>query len=137
MYFEAKWDSKISLGPGCEVLYLKWKFLVSLAIFLLWICRYPFDWKNPIGYFVAVTFQYISAVYLFTFTNCLIFFGIGSFIFEHSATNDLKNDLKSSNGIVKIKRKRAQVLDRVSDFIQFYSKLKQLSLRVDHITIFM
>lgn len=90
------------------------------------IRRFPFDWKNPVGYFFAVTLQYISVVYFFIFTECVIFFGVGCFVFELSATNDLKNDLAAINNSARKKKNKFQALSLVSDFIQSYSNLKQL-----------
>lgn len=89
--------------------------------------RFPFDWKNPIGFLVATVFEYMTMTCEYTFVSCSFTFGFGNFFFIVSATQDLKNNLKSINELAVVQNNRRQTLKRISEFIRFHSSLKRLS----------
>ena len=120
---------------SCQFLYGKHKIdsavknILCKFVFFVTLLRYPFNWRNPITYFVAISYQYYTAIYLFRFVACLISFGLGIFLFAISATNDIKNDLKLMNDKAKTKRNRVRILKCLSSFVQFHSAVKKLSNR--------
>lgn len=96
--------------------------------------RYPFDWKNPLGYFMAVVFQFIAATYFFLLLWCVVFLGIGfTFVVVAIINKDVKDYLKFINE--NAAQKRSQALKCLSDFIQDHSTSKGLSvLNISNIT---
>lgn len=90
--------------------------------------RYPFDWRNPLGYLYAVAFQYIACVYVFTFLSCAIFFGIGAFLLAVSIIKVVRNDLKLFNENALADENRLLILKRLIDFIENHSAVKKLSV---------
>lgn len=101
------------------------KFCLHSVLF-----RFPFDWKNPLGYFVAVAFQYIATSLLFAFVSCMMSFEIGAFFMELLLTNDIKSDLKLFNENAMVKDNRSLAFKRFGDFIENHWTLKQLSVSI-------
>lgn len=89
--------------------------------------RFPFDWRHPIGYFVAVILQFIPIAYHYTFVACEATFEGGLFAFTLSFTEDIRNDVKSLNENAKSQTNRFQTLKQISDFVQYHSTFKRLS----------
>lgn len=86
--------------------------------------RYPFDWKNPVGYFFAVALQFIALTYCILLFSCTIFVGIGCSLLLVSVTNkDIADDLKFVNK--NAKQHRLLALNRLCGFIENYSTLKR------------
>lgn len=94
----------------------------------LLLSRYPFNWKNPLGYLFAINVQYIAAIYCFTFTSCLILFGIGAFLVEVTMIADIKVDLKLIDEDALARTDRRMVLNRLGDFIRNHSTIKKFSV---------
>lgn len=108
------------------------KYLFYCTHFL----RFPFDWRNPIGYLVALTLQYTANVRFFKLVACLVATGLGAFSFELSMTTHVKTDLKLINESAKMKENRLSTLKRLSEFIEFHSRLKELSILTNYMTVF-
>lgn len=89
------------------------------------IVRYPFDWRNPFGYSIAFTLQYITLAYVFQFIALIASMGIGVFLLTISMVKDLKYTAKALN---KFNKNKSLSLEQFYEFIQYYSIVKQLSL---------
>lgn len=89
--------------------------------------RFPFDTKNLIGYLVAIFIQYILLFNVMVSLKCLAIFGIGTCFMLFPLTKDIKNDLKAINRNARHKKKRLKTIDQLTQFVQFHSKLMQLS----------
>lgn len=89
--------------------------------------RFPFDWKNPLGYFLAFTLQFLICTYLFILIACGFCIGIGVFMVLEPLIEDIKISLNSISDCVESKRKRSHISKQFSDAIHFYSVVKQLS----------
>lgn len=89
--------------------------------------RFPFDWRNPIGYLIALSSQFIADTYFFIFVACVIAFGLGIFLFLLAAAKDIKTDLRLLNKCAKITKNQLRSLKRLSDFIEFHLRLNELS----------
>lgn len=87
--------------------------------------RFPFDWKDPFLYALAMTVEYSITMDLFYFVSCLTTLKIGTLLFTVAITIDIK---RSINSIGKPKKKQTQIFTELSNFIQFHLKAKQLSL---------
>lgn len=64
--------------------------------------RFPFDWRNPIGYLIALSSQFIADTYFFIFVACVVAFGLGIFLFLLAAAKDIKTDLRLLNKCAKL-----------------------------------
>ena len=89
--------------------------------------RFPFDTMNPIGFLVAVFIQYIAMINCMVAVKCttIFFYGTCSMLFP--LADDIKCTLKTINHIAKRKKKRSEVADQFSKFVQFHTKSLQLS----------
>lgn len=117
----------------------RWKILILvqsndywsiLILYATW--RFPFNWKNPIGYFVAASFEYIALLNLFMFVACVISFGISNFVFSMTMSIDVNNILNLLNDSAKTKDNRSQTMRHLADFVKCYSEQKQLRSQTTH-----
>lgn len=91
--------------------------------------RVPFDWKNPLGYSVVITFQYILTAHCLTLVFCDISFGIGCYLLLNSIIQDyVKIDLKLINKDAASNRNHSLAVKRVASFIETHSFLKKFSV---------
>ena len=89
--------------------------------------RFPFDWKNPFGYFIAVIFEYIVTVNAFILGSAMIPFGLGAFLIALAALEEARDDLKKINDSAKLKENQLETLTRLGNFTQIHGRLMQLS----------
>lgn len=100
------------------------------VFFVMFECqmnRFPFEWRNPIGYLAVVASEYVVIVYIMKFVFSVLFFAMGNFMLAASATKCLKDELKLINENAASKRKRVLTLKLLTSFIRNHSTLKQLS----------
>lgn len=88
----------------------------------------PFDWKNPICYFIVFVTQFVSFYFLLYCCTCIISFLIGSCLILISFTEDMKTQL----GSLKQTNGRLENLKILSEFIESHAKAKQLNLIFHH-----
>lgn len=88
--------------------------------------RYPFATKNPLGFLVAATIQYIMLLNVWFFVACLISTGIGCFFFVLTMVDDAKVCLRSINKSAKAVAIPSILLKKYLRFIQLHSNTKQL-----------
>lgn len=69
-----------------------------------------------------------------TAVTCLAIFGLGTCSMLFQLTNDMKNNLKTINDNAQRKRNRSKIVIQFSHFVQFHSKLIQLSFIISTIT---
>lgn len=94
--------------------------------------RFPFDWKNPIGYYIAVSLQYFGAKMALSYVGCFLSFGVASFAFSIAVCRDLKYELNLIDGNVKIGKRRCQIFSKFMKFIDLHTNMKQLSIGQQH-----
>ena len=89
--------------------------------------RFPFDWKNPIGYLMALALMYLVL-------KCLYFFGavgssleITSYLLMMEFMKDVQNDIKLMNEIAKSNKNLSEMLKQLRVSIEFHSNMKKLS----------
>lgn len=109
----------------------------SLKIFCIYYChlflfkhitmRFPYDWKNPIGYSVAVSTQYLLAFYPSQFIGCFMNLAFGSFMFAKIFVIILKNELHAINKMAIHKKSRKNMREKISKIIRGHAHSKQLS----------
>lgn len=89
--------------------------------------RFPFDWKNPIGYVVAIAYEYMGGVCTFFVAMAILKYAIVVYFFLFSMIDDIKCDLESINRNAKKKKTRMEVVKQFSEMIQFHWKVMELS----------
>ena len=89
---------------------------------------FPFDWKNPTGYSVAVVIQTIFLYNVLLNAKCLSIFIIGTCLMLISLTKDIKYDLHSITYHRQIFHGNQLKTERkFYELIQFFSNARQLS----------
>lgn len=86
--------------------------------------RLPFNWKNPIGYLVAVFLQIIVETYHFRYLACFLTFALGGYLFTTTSSIDVIKDLKSVNDDL---RSKIDISTKLTKLINLHSDSKQLS----------
>lgn len=90
--------------------------------------RFPFDWKNPVGYLVAVAVQLHMTLIIVRYIECFLIFGLAGVLFGFSIANDIKNNLKQFNKIAKSKKSiLPNIMEQLVALIHFDVDLRQLS----------
>lgn len=90
------------------------------------VVRFPFDWRNPIGYIAVTAFQYIVILYELFFTGNALAFGFGTFLFIHQLTYCSIRILHLVGQHGKTKEKQPRISIEFAKFIQSHSANKQL-----------
>lgn len=80
--------------------------------------RLPFDWKNPIGYLVAVLLQLRMVSIPLCFVRTLLLLAAGLVLFTLSITEDQECDLNSINESIQAEQPRGLILDQITEFIK-------------------
>lgn len=101
--------------------------LIALHSKICVFSRFPFDWKNPVGYAIAVAFQCLLSLHPMRFIACFLSYGFSAFLFSISVGKDLKHDLNILNRQLKTEPFRCQILKKLIEFIDLHTSMKQLS----------
>lgn len=125
---------------GEESFYLPFPMLwvCSIVIFLMFnfnanllFCagRLPFNWKTPIGYFVALATEYAYCYCTLMGFSPIFGFFLGSAWLASTFAKDITNDVIELSSISKTSRKKngKELKKRFWYIIRFYSDAKQLS----------
>lgn len=89
------------------------------------VFRFPFDWKNPIGYSFAVLIQVILSVLMLNDAASLWPFLLAVVLYINAGAKDLTRTLKTINKSVKKKKLHSHIMARLSESLDFYSDLKR------------
>lgn len=88
--------------------------------------RFPFNWENPMGYLVAVSFQFIAFSYCFRIVSCGTFFGFGCSLLALSSIDKIiKDELKFIDENAKIQQNYLLALNRISDYVEDHHNIKR------------
>lgn len=112
-------------------------FLYSnVFISIVNICRFPFDWMNPIGYIVPMILQYILISCELSLIACIISTGLGAFLYTICIVKDLISILNSINNDWKeskenksnITSKHLRMMSKqFRSFVEFHGIVKRFS----------
>lgn len=91
-------------------------------------CRYPFDWKNPYGYFFAFATQCVTMFYVNYLITIVLATGIGFYMLIMSLSNDIKSNLESINAMTKRKKNHLELLNHLKCSLHYHSNAMQLSV---------
>ena len=89
------------------------------------IYRLPFDWKNPIGFFVAFNIMNILHWNLCFLMISALSLGIGLYLLITSLTKDIKNDVIGFSDQIKTEPNPMILARQLFDCIQFHSTVKR------------
>lgn len=90
------------------------------------IRRFPWDWRTPAGYLVAVIIQYILTSYVFLFGALALAIGLGCILFGRSIVKDACASLNLFNDIANSDGDRMQMNEQLADFLETHSSLIEL-----------
>lgn len=88
--------------------------------------RLPFEWRTPFGYLIACSIQFPCVYFHMMVAACSLNFLIGSCRILMSFAKDIKNDLYFLNKNSETNLNRVQLKVKLSEFIEFHAKIKQL-----------
>lgn len=89
--------------------------------------RFPFPWKNPYGFFIAVAIQYIMLTGVLMMASCVLTLSTGFFSLVLTMAKVIKQSLRSINRNSKKKKNRTAISNQITRFIRYHSMVKQLS----------
>lgn len=89
--------------------------------------RIPFDWRNPIGYALAVTLESIYAINLMWMVGCIASFGFGCHLNAATGIKELESGAHEFNEFLEINKDPLRRFKYFVSLIDWYSNLKQLS----------
>lgn len=89
---------------------------------LLLFQRLPFDWKNPIGYLVAFSMEYLTTILILSVILCQTSFTVGTSLMLIALAKDIANDLHSINAF---KANQLKLTNALRDSIELQSNAKK------------
>lgn len=95
-------------------------------VFVSSFSRFPFDWKNPVGYVFAFIVEYSIASSLFWCIGSMAIFGIESYLISVAITNDVESNLRLIIESAKSRKNHSKTMALIKEFIETYSTFKQL-----------
>lgn len=92
--------------------------------------RFPFNWKNPIGYCVSVSLQIIVVLYPMRYLASFSTLALGAYLFAVSSVKVVTADIKASNDNTDLllKSPTFDIYRKFSELIDLHSDAKQLSV---------
>lgn len=93
----------------------------------MYVHRFPFNWKDPFFYALAMAVEYLVTMDLFYFISCLTTLKIGTLLYTITITEDIKRSLHSINTNGRLKKKHVQIFTELTNFVQFHLEARQLS----------
>lgn len=87
------------------------------------INRFPFDWKNPFGYLIAVITEYMIVMSSVLTAGSALTCGIGFYLFIIAMSKNIKANLRSMDRKADRKR-RNHILKQLIEFLAFHSRVK-------------
>lgn len=86
----------------------------------------PFNWKTPLGFFVALTVQAIASYFTLLSTASILCFLVGLCLLLIAFVRDLANDLKALSVTEIPKKKHEKLMEDFRKSIKRYSQVKEL-----------
>lgn len=85
--------------------------------------RFPFNWKNPVGFLAGFALATLAHWNITHFVVCGITTGMGIFILLNSLTKDIKNDFIAFNDRLRVEPNPMILYKQLIDCIQFQSTI--------------
>lgn len=90
--------------------------------------RFPFDWKNPIGFLVAVILQTIMISYPLRYMSCYTRLALGSYLFAITFVRDTIDEANDFSDSLRKSRSKLNAYKKISEIIQVHAEGKRSSL---------
>lgn len=91
---------------------------MKLAPHIFLLFRFPFDWKNPLGYFIAVYLQFIIVSMPLQYMGCFLTFALTAFLYSLSLAKNMTNNLRSVDKNAKAKLPQTVIYKEVCEMIR-------------------
>lgn len=88
--------------------------------------RFPFDYKNLVGYLIVVAIEFRITIVMLRFVACLTCTTLGAYITGVSLSKDVNGDLFVIDESVKINQPSVITLKQLSEFVRAHSNGKRL-----------
>lgn len=99
---------------------------------ILYGFRYPWDWKNPVGYFAAVFLQTLWLVLIWLSISCELSLFVRFFILLGALAKDITENiaefgdmLTNENTEQMTDNKQNQMMEKISQIVQFQAEAKE------------
>lgn len=105
-------------------------FHLKISIKILFCSKYqrfPWNWRTPVGYFIAVIIQYVLTSYVFIFGALALVIGLGCILMGNSLVKDICASMSAFNDIANDDGNRQRMNEQLVDFIETHSALIELS----------
>lgn len=104
-----------------------------LKFFFRFILRFPFNWKTPLGYLIALLFETIAQFCVQVMQVPISCFFIGTCWFAMAFIDDILNDVTILNGYAKRMRNAWKVQKQFYFIVQNIADVQQLSIKLESI----
>lgn len=84
--------------------------------------------KNPIGFFLALIIQYTYMLNVMVTIKCFYVIEFATLSMLFPLTDDIKRDFNAIQQLLKNSKKRSKVVKPLTQFVQFHSNTRQLSI---------
>lgn len=126
-----KWRFCITISNVVSCVCLHGLFYLFIRVFNF-ICslffRFPFDTKNPIGYFIAGICEYVAMITQAFVSMCIFCFAVGTTLLLISSAEDIKCALINLERSSKAKKNRSKIImKQLLQLIELRSNAKQLN----------
>lgn len=86
--------------------------------------RFPFDWRNPTGYLIAILLQTTMVASVMNDFSASWLFMVAMFLYLRALSKDLKRSVKHINRNAKMKESRSRILEQLTESLEFFWRLK-------------
>ena len=87
----------------------------------------PFDWRNPVGFVIAMSMLYIMFSCIMKIAACVIALAVGSYLYAIADSKCLQRILSAVDQSSQLKAERKHIRKQLVDLMQYHSNVKQLS----------
>ena len=102
-------------------------FILNFIDFNLFfkIRRFPFDWKNPLGFLLATSLEFVMLFFSSRYLACFLILGFGMFMYGLSFAKDMIAELHSINKWAKAKKSETNILKRLIEIVIMHTDMKR------------
>lgn len=93
--------------------------------------RFPFDWRSPFGFLVAIAIQYVMVTYFLVIAAPILIMVIASYLYCIAVSKIVKRGLLHINRNAQAKEiDQSTLLEQIIESLKMYSCMKQLSATI-------
>lgn len=89
--------------------------------------RFPFKWKNSIGYLTATSLQLLISLYEARYLGCFVNLALGGVMFALVFAKDIMMNLQAINESIKAKKPESDIIKLFIVVINIHTDVKELS----------